>query len=81
MKHVQHVRGRYVARMTVPVELRPIVGMRELVAPLGSDKKQAERQAHAVLNRFHAILDDAREAFDAGRPNWPAAGFVDIKLS
>ena len=73
MKHVQHVRGRYVARMTVPVELRPIVGMRELVAPLGSDKKQAERQANAVLNRFHAILDDAREAFDAGRPNLSTA--------
>ena len=62
MKHVQHVGGRWIARMTIPDELRAILNMRELVAPLGTDKKQAERQALAVLNRFHAILDEAREA-------------------
>ncbi|MRX51328.1 tyrosine-type recombinase/integrase [Paracoccus sp. S-4012] len=73
MKHVQHVRGRWVARMTVPEELRPILNMRELVAPLGTDKRQAERQALAVLNRFHAILDEAREAYEAGRPTLTSA--------
>lgn len=59
--------------MTVPPELRDMLGMRELVAPLGGDKKQAERQAHAVLNRFHAILDDAREAVAANRPTLSTA--------
>ena len=73
MKHVQHVRGKWVARMTVPPELREMLGMREPVAPLGGDKKQAERQVHAVLNRFHAILDDAREAVAANRPTLTTA--------
>ena len=73
MKHVQHVRGRWIARMTVPDELRAILNMRELVAPLGTDKKQAERQALAVLNRFHAILDEAREAYAANRPTLSSA--------
>ncbi|MRX52295.1 hypothetical protein GI374_18320 [Paracoccus sp. S-4012] len=76
MKHVQHVRGRWVARMTVPEELRPILNMRELVAPLGTDKRQAQRQALAVLNRFHAILDEAREAYEAGRPTLTSAAKV-----
>lgn len=73
MKHVQHVRGRWIARVTIPEELRPILGMRELVAPLGTDKRLAERQALAVLNRFHAILDDARAAYEANRPTLSSA--------
>ena len=73
MKHVQHVRGKYVARMTVPEELRQIIGKRELVEPLGGDKKQAERKALAVLNGFHAILDDAREILAASRPTLSTA--------
>lgn len=73
MKHVQHVRGKWVARMTVPEELRAILGKRELVEPLGGDKKQAERRALAVLNGFHAILDDAREALAANRPTLSTA--------
>ena len=73
MKHVQHVRGRWIARMTIPDELRAILNMRELVAPLGTDKKQAERQALAVLNRFHAILDEARKAYVANRSTLSSA--------
>lgn len=61
------------ARMTVPEQLREMLGMRELVALLGGDKKQAERQAHAVLNRCHAILDEAREAVAANRPTLTSA--------
>lgn len=73
MKHVQHVRGKWVARMTVPEDLRDILGKRELVEHLGGDKKQAERRALAVLNGFHAILDDAREALAANRPTLSTA--------
>ena len=73
MKYVQYVRVKWVARMTVPTELRDMLGMRELVAPLGGDKKEAERKALLVLNRFHAILDDAREALVANRPTLSTA--------
>lgn len=59
--------------MTVPEELRAILGKRELVEHLGGDKKQAERRALAVLNGFHAILDDAREALAANRPTLSTA--------
>ena len=31
MKHLQHVRGKWVVRVTVPEELREIVGKREPV--------------------------------------------------
>lgn len=73
MKHVQHVCGKWVARMTVPTELRDMLGMRELVAPLGGDKKEAERKALVVLNRFHAILEEAQEAVAANRPSLSTA--------
>ncbi|MCB1334940.1 MAG: site-specific integrase, partial [Roseivivax sp.] len=73
MKHVNFIRGKYVARMTVPEDLREIVGKRELVEPLGGDKKASERRALAVLNGFHGILDDAREALEANRPTLSTA--------
>ena len=73
MKYVQQVRGRWVARMTVPDELRPILNLRELVEPLDGDKRQAERQALGVLNRFHATIDEAREAYMAGLPTLSSA--------
>ena len=31
MKYVQHVRGKWIVRITVPEELRDLVGVRELV--------------------------------------------------
>lgn len=68
MKNVQLARGRWVARLTVPEELRPIIGKRELVAELPSEIRARERMALAVLNGFHAMLDDAREKLAASRP-------------
>jgi Site-specific recombinase XerD len=59
--------------MTVPVELREIIGKRELVELLGGDKKAAEKKALGVLNGFHAILDEAREALAANRPTLSTA--------
>ena len=73
MKHVQHVRGKWVARVTVPDELRDIIGKRELVEELPGDAKSRERQAHAVLNRFFATIDDAREVLSANRPTLSTA--------
>jgi hypothetical protein len=59
MKHVQFSRGRYVVRVTVPEDLRPIIGKRELVEPLGGDKKTAERNAHGVIAGFLARIEEA----------------------
>ncbi|MCO5159827.1 MAG: site-specific integrase [Mesorhizobium sp.] len=69
MKHVSFARGRYAVRITVPPELRQIVGKRELVEPLGADKKAAEKRAHGVIAGFLAHLDEARAKLDASRPN------------
>lgn len=68
MKHVQFIRGKWVARITVPPELRRIIGKNELRKELPADKKLAERRALAVLNNFHAQLEDAREALAKDRP-------------
>ena len=73
MKNAQMVRGKWRARLTVPEELRVIVGRRELVADLLGDKKDRDRQALAALNSFHAILDDARDALAAQRPTLSTA--------
>lgn len=45
MKHVSFARGRYAVRITVPPELRQILGKRKLLEPLGADKKAAEKRA------------------------------------
>jgi hypothetical protein len=40
MRYVQSVRGKWVVRMTVPEELRDLIGQRELVATdLPADKR------------------------------------------
>lgn len=73
MKHVQFNRGRYVVRVTVPEDLRSIIGKRELVEPLGGDKKSAERAAHGVIAGFLAQIEDAREALIASAPTLSGA--------
>lgn len=68
MKFVQFVRGSYVVRVTVPPELRAIIGKRELVESLGADKRVAERRAHGVIASFLARIEDVRERFEANKP-------------
>jgi integrase len=68
MKNVQFVRGQYRARMVVPEELRKIIGKRELVEALGADKKIAHRKALAALNRFHEILEEAKQKLELSKP-------------
>ena len=78
MKYVRNVRGRWVVRMTVPEELRAIIGQRELVEiGLPSDATSREKQAVAIINAFHAKLDEAREVWEslgeASRPTLSSA--------
>uniref|UniRef100_UPI0011AE8577 hypothetical protein n=1 Tax=Mangrovicoccus ximenensis TaxID=1911570 RepID=UPI0011AE8577 len=62
MKYVQNIRGKWCVRMVVPDDLVPIIGKRELrETDLPSEPRARERQAHAVINRFFAQLDEARE--------------------
>ena len=72
MKYVQKIRGRWIVRITVPEELRDIIGGRELVAKdLPSDAKLREKLAHGIINSFLAKIDEAQEIFDA-RKNMPS---------
>jgi len=73
MRYVQFSRGRYAVRVTVPPDLREVIGKRELVEPLGGDKKVAERRAHGVVAGFLAQIEDARERLAAGRPTLSTA--------
>ena len=73
MKYVQFVRGRYLVRVTVPPELRGVVGKREFSEPLGADKKVAERRAHGVIAGFLAQLEEARERLEASKPTLGSA--------
>ncbi|WP_187968864.1 site-specific integrase [Aquibium microcysteis] len=68
MKYVHFVRGRYVVRVIVPIELRAVVGKRELSEKLGPDKILAERRAHGVIAGFLAQLEEAREKAEARKP-------------
>jgi hypothetical protein len=78
MKYVQQVRGRWVVRMVVPEELRDIIGQRELVEiGLPSEARAREKRAVAVINAFHAKLDEAREVWkslgEASKPTLSSA--------
>lgn len=74
MKHLRQVRGKWIVRVTVPEELREIVGKRELVEyDLPSDAKARERKAVAVINSFYANIDDAREVLLSRQPNLSTA--------
>ncbi|QCO56297.1 site-specific integrase [Pseudorhodobacter turbinis] len=74
MKYVQQVRGKWIVRVTVPPELRAIIGQRELVErDLPSDTRTREKMAHGILNRFFATIDKAREIFETRKNSPPIA--------
>ena len=67
MKYVQHVRGKWVVRITVPEELRDILGARELVATdLPSNLRERERIASGIISGFlepHSPVSAFRGSF------------------
>ena len=66
MQYVQQLRGKWVLRMVVPGELRSILGQRELAEiGLPTEARAREKRAIAVINSFHAKLDEAREIVEA----------------
>jgi hypothetical protein len=71
MQYVQNLRGKWLVRITVPEELRNIVGARELVEKdPPSDARKRERLALGIINGFLARIDAAREALEV-RKNAP----------
>lgn len=86
MKYVQNVRGKWIVRMTVPEELRAIIGQRELVEiGLPSDSTSREKKAVAIINAFHAKLDEAREVWEslgeASKPTLSSAAKEHYRLA
>lgn len=68
LKYVQQVKGNWIGRITVPEELRKIIGQRELVErDLPSDKRTRERLAHGIIDRFIAKIEKAREILAANK--------------
>ena len=68
VRNLLNRQGRYYARLTVPAELREIVGSRELTAPLGADRNEALRLHPAMLAKFQARLEAARRQLEADNP-------------
>jgi integrase len=64
VRHFQFVDGRYYARRVVPVELREIIGKRELQAPLGADRRAALNQLPVALVSINLKLDHARQILE-----------------
>ena len=79
-KHLHFYRGQWRARVVVPVELRPLIGKRQLEEPLGADPKLAEKRSHAVLAGFPDKLDVARAHLAASEPTLASAGMLDRYL-
>src|SRR5689334_10266811 len=60
--------GRYFARITVPPELRSVIGRRELRSPLGPDLKSAKAKLHSAMAEHYAKLDGARALLSRAKP-------------
>lgn len=53
LKHLHEIKGHYAVRIGVPINLRGIVGGRELRQWLSTDKRAAERNAPATIAAFY----------------------------
>lgn len=67
--HLHDRGGRYFARLAVPEKLRPIVGKRELLEPLGGDRALALVKLHGAVDRFHKTLADAHRGIPPALPS------------
>jgi hypothetical protein len=60
IRHLLNRDGRYYARVSIPSALRPALGKRELLEPLGADRGEALRKHPAAVARMQAALEAAR---------------------
>lgn len=68
VRHLLDRDGRYHARVVVPVPLRPAIGKRELLEPLGPDRRDAIRRLPAAVARMQEQIEAAREELKPARP-------------
>jgi integrase len=59
--------GHYWTRIAVPLELRPIIGKRELLEALGDSREAALRRHPAAIARLMSVLDTARSRVATGK--------------
>lgn len=69
VRHLLDRDGRYFARLAVPAALRPVVGKRELLEPLGADRALAILKLHGAVDRFHRTLADAQRGVAPALPS------------
>jgi integrase len=67
VRHLLDRDGRYYARIGVPAPLRPAIGKRELLEPLGADRKEALRKLPGAIARMQDSLSAARAESQIGR--------------
>lgn len=67
VRHLLIRHGRFYARLSVPAELRQIVGKRELTAALGPDRREALRLLPVVLGPMQQLLGEAQAKLEATR--------------
>jgi len=60
VRYLLNREGRYYARVAVPARLRKIIGKRELLEPLGADRRTALKSLPAVVAVLLLELDTAR---------------------
>jgi hypothetical protein len=60
--------GRYFARVTVPKDLREILGKRELRSSLGPDRRDALRKLPVAVAKLLDAIAGARRVMKLGRP-------------
>jgi integrase len=68
VKHLLVRDGRHWARMSVPEQVRHIIGKTELLTALGPDRREALRQLPGAVADMQSQLDAARIQIDGARP-------------
>ncbi|QEU09543.1 DUF6538 domain-containing protein [Paracoccus yeei] len=60
VRHLKVKDGRFYARVAVPVALQPILGKKELTAPLGADRREATRALPSAVAALQAQIGHAK---------------------
>jgi len=68
VRHLLNRDGRFWARLAVPAALRSRIGKRELLTPLGSDRREALRHLPAAIADMVATIEAARARVPAPPP-------------
>lgn len=69
VRGLQSRHGTFYARLVIPEDARPALdGKAELRERLGTDRRQAERDVHGAMDRFHRRVAEARKTLSPTKP-------------